>query len=308
MQRRALLRRSAALLAAGALTGCLADGSAGPGSDPGTTRATTPTTTEPTRTTTGQPRAEEPFETVAVGSRERVLDPDGNEPHAVTVTNAASAERAMTVRVRRSGENPLLRSWEWTFPAGGRVRVDLLTPATYDVAVFAGGERAGSLEVPREQFDCNSSATRATVTADGDLEVQTVSTAMGCPATVVDHSVRVVDRGCATDGDADSAAVSFDGRTVKLDGTLRAPTPGYGVAVTGFERDEVDGERTAIFTVATTEPDDEDGAGVQCTGALDYEASVTFSEGTVADSPFPGRVVVRHRRDGETVEAGSGSR
>jgi hypothetical protein len=287
MKRRALLRRSAALAAAGSVAGCLAGGS---GDDRTTT---TPRTTTDSTTTTTTERAEEPFETLSVGSREGVLDPGNNKPHAMRVINAADEPRTIDVQIRRTGDSPMILSRSWEFPARGWVQVDLLTPANYRIAVSVGGETAGTVDMERSRFDCNSSWTTVTVTADGRVAAETVSTAVACLSAVRDHSLRVTGRRCRSDGEPGEASVAFEDGTLDLSGLLVVPSPDYGAAVESVEWDRVDGESTLAVTVAATELSDDDG-GVQCVGVLDYEATLAV------DGELPGAVTVRHRSQDET--------
>lgn len=289
MKRRALLRRTAALAAAGSVAGCLAGGS-GSQSDPGGT--TTWTTTDSTTTTEDRP--DEPFETMSVGSREGVLDPDNNKPHAVTVTNAADEPRTIQVRVLGSGDAPSSRSESWEFPAGARLHVELLTPANYAVVVSVGGSEAGRVAVERSWFDCNGSVTHVTVTADGDIDAETISTALGCGSSVRDHAFEVTGRRCRSDGEPDEASVAFGDGTLDLSGLLVVPSPDYGAAVAGVEWDRLDGEPALAVTVAATKAGEGDGGGVQCVGVLDYESTLEI------DGELPGRVTVRHRSMDET--------
>lgn len=297
MNRRTLLQRTAALVAAGATAGCLAGGSDG-GSE--STRTTSTRTTTATSTTTTTERPENAFETMQVGSRDGVLDPENNRAHAVRVTNAADEPRTIGVQVRASGGNPLVESDSWELPAQAWTHVDLLTPAEYTVVVSLDGEEAGRVAVERSWFDCNASTTNVTVTADGDVESETISTTMGCGPSVRGRSLRIADTGCWTDGETESASVTFGDGALDVTGTVRVPSPDYGLAVAGVEWDLVDGPSTLAVTVATTEAG-QVGGGVQCVGAIDYEATLAV------DGGLPERVVVRHRsgdgpRDVATVD------
>jgi hypothetical protein len=295
MKRRALLKRTAALAAAGSIAGCLAGGS---GSQAEETTTSTRTTTD--STTTDPP--DDAFDAMQVGSRDGVLDPDNNRPHSVTVTNDADESRTIEVQVRSTGENPLVESDTWELPARARVHVELLAPGEYTVAVSIDGEEAGQVPVDRSWFDCNSSTTNVTVTADDDLESETISTAVACGPSVRDGSVRVTNSQCASESDADEATPTFEASSVGISGSIRVPSPGCGLEIAGVEWSHDDGTAALTVTVAATEP--EDGADMQCVGMLDYEATLTLDNGV------PDRLTVEHRSMGETkavATAGHGS-
>lgn len=293
MKRRALLQRSAALAAVGSVAGCLAGGA---GSQPETT--TTRTTTDATTTTPERP--DEPFETVEVGSRDGVLDPDNNGPHSVRVTNDADEARTVSVAVRRGDESTDLLSDSWELPGRAWVQVELLTPADYTVTVSVGGEAAGAVDVDRSWFDCNGSTTNVTVGPDGSLESETVSTAMGCPVSVRDGSIRVTASECASESDAEEATPTFEESSVGISGSIRVPSPDYGLEIAGVEWSHETEKAALTVTVAATEPEDDDSAGMQCVGMLDYDATLTFDNGV------PDRVTVEHRSMGETKAVSTG--
>ncbi len=282
------------------MAGCLAGGSGSPAER--TTRTTTTTRTRTDSTTTTPDRPDEPFETMQVGSRDGVLDPENNEPHAVTVTNAADEPRTMEVHVRRSDDSSTSERRSWEFPAHGWVRLKLLRPAEHQVSVAVDGETVGTVDVDRSYFDCNSSTTNVTVTADGDVESEMISTAMGCPTSVRDGEIRVTDSQCASESDAEEATPTFEESSVGISGSIRVSSPDYGLEIAGVEWSHETEKAALTVTVAATEPD-EDAGGVQCVGMLDYEA-------TLALDGIPDRVTVEHRSMGETKAvstAGHGS-
>lgn len=299
MNRRSVLR-TAALLAAGSAAGCLAGGS-GDGPDSTTTTTTTRTTTPDPTTTTTDESGPAVFETLTVGSREGVLDPGNNKPHEVTVVNAASEERTIRVRVRRSGDDPMLRAESRSFPADGRLRVELAKPGEYAVDVFVDDEEVGGVDVERSWFDCNSSRTTVTVAGDGEVETETISTTMACGASVRDHAFEVTDGRCRTDGEPEEASVTFGDGALELSGLLVVPSPDYGAEVASVEWERVDGGPGLVVTVATTEAG-QGGGGVQCVGALDYEATLDV------DGELPRRVTVQHRSADGTREVATATR
>lgn len=319
MKRRTLLRTVGAAVGAGTLAGCLTDDEATPGgggSDPDgadtvdPTATTDPTTTgradggttaengTETNTSTSQDEAvfgtdaDEPFESITVGSRDGVENPDDNRPHGVDVWNAAEDERTLTIAVRRGSATVLEE--EITFPGDGYLSMVLAEPADYEIPILEGDEELGVVTVERSRFDCNSSATNVDVAPDGEIRSTVISTMMACRTTgVSDPTFESAEGTCASGSAAGGrASVSFaDG--VSIDGVVQAPNPCHRATLVGVS--ETDGSVTV--TVGIEDAREEGTVCVECVGSVGYTA--TFDEGTT----LPRRVTVVHRnhRGEETV-------
>jgi len=266
-----MLARVGGVLTAGAVAGCFG----GDGADP---TETTTTTTPPAATIVAS---------ADVGDRSTVTFPENNRPVEVRVLNRSDIERAIEVIVERDGTETYDRL-DRLQPAEG-VTVRLVEPGDYTVRVRVGSTPGATIEVPRTRFDCNQSVVEATVRDGGVVETDAWSTEMACADPVVgDTSIEVTDAGCASQ-DEDEAAVGTEGETVVVTGTVITPNPCYEV---GFRSVTITDGELQIVVEAT--PAD-DGACVQCVGAIDYEARVTLEEA------LPDRVVVEHATDGEST-------
>jgi hypothetical protein len=98
---------------------------------------------------------------------------------------------------------------------------------------------------------------------------------------LVDHEFSVVDAGCGTE--TERATVTFDGDTVRVDGTTTGPNGCY----TADLADVVADEGRLDVTVTTRKRDGAE-ACVECLVEIDYEATFTF------EGSLPDRVVVAH--------------
>jgi hypothetical protein len=176
------------------------------GTDPGTTAssATPPESERPEPTATATPRP-------PVTASERVESPEADwmvplgfgrdpsvaagfvvgdpasrprdvEPHFVVVENAVDRERTVAVIVRdRAASAPALDE-ALTLPAGALAQVELAAPATYEVTVATAEGPEATVPIPASRFDCNDSATRASVDADS-VDDRLVTTTLACGTT-----------------------------------------------------------------------------------------------------------------------------
>ena len=302
MNRRELLHRGGALTTVAALSGCLGSASQSNPGNGGTTSADDP----PATTTSGEAEdgtgdgfgddfvgvrsdRDAPFSELSVGSRDGLAFPDNNRPHVVRIWNAADEPRDLLVRASRDATELLDRTVE--FDADAYLTVTLNEPGDYRVAVGVAGEVPTTFEVERGLFDCNHSTTDAGVAPDGSVETVTESTLMDCPGPQVADTEFSVGQGeCGTEN---SASVSFDAERVRIEGTVRTPTPQSDLSLGDASYDEQSG--TLALRVRETGADDPE-PGVQCVGSVPYEASVEF------EYDLPDEVAVVHEGMDETKE------
>lgn len=295
MNRRDFLHRGSVLTALAGLAGCLgsaADGSAPENRDQSPDDRTTDETTTEGESDTDfsglRSDDEEPFRTIAVGSREEVVFPDNNRPREVRVWNDADAIREISLRVVREGEPVLDRTV--AFAADAYLTVVVNEPADYRIGVGLAGADATTFELSRESFDCNSAMTDVGVLTDGRIETISMSTAMGCPGPeVADADFSTGEGACGTDH---RAAVDFVGERVRVDGAVRTATPRANLALAEANYDRETGALTV--RVRASQSDDSD-MGTQCVGEVPYETTVDF------DHDLPSKVMVVHETPEETV-------
>ncbi len=296
MKRRTLLRTVGVAVGAGTLAGCLDEQTAAPGTEPGGAGGTDPgtrTTDRPDEGTTDRPEAtpdegtgtststepaefgtdaDDPFETITVGSREGVANPDDNRPHGVNVWNAAERERTLTVAVRRGSATVLEETI--TFPADGYLSMTLAEPGDYRLPIRTDGAELGVVTVARSRFDCNSSYTNVDVTPDDELRSTVVSTMMACETTgVTDRSFESEEGTCTSGATEDgTATVSFTDDAVAVDGAIVAPNPCHRATLL----DVSEAAGTTTVTVGAVDARETGTACVECVGSVGYHA--TFGE------------------------------
>jgi len=319
MKRRTLLRAAGAALGTGTLAGCLADndGTGGPGGDgdandgetktppPGTDTPSDATDTpddgagrEETASDTAQepeqfafePEADEPVASETIGSRDGVEDPDNNRPHGVSVWNAADRERSIRVAVRRGSATVFERTL--TFPADGYLSLRLAEPGSYTVSLYAGDEHLGDVDVGRSWFDCNSSSTQVGVLEDGEVRSTTISTMVACDAEGTSPSTTFEsgEGSCAGTTTGTEATVSFGDDQLSVAGTIRAANPCHRAVLA----DVAEHDDAVTLTVGVESTSEGTTACVDCVGAVDYRATMTYGV-----TP-PSEVTVVHERRGET--------
>lgn len=113
------------------------------------------------------------------------------------------------------------------------------------------------------------------------------------PGTAAPPSVAATafDDGEGDCGGDDAATVTVSDRTVVVAGRAMTPDPCHDLALAAADYDAGDDRLTVVVAVGDEGP----GGCVECVGEVPYEARVTFDRG------LPGTVIVRHRRNGETV-------
>lgn len=125
------------------------------------------------------------YETVEIGDRDAVENPDSNRQRDVCIWNATDSPRQVDVEIV-SGEGPsdgeeihLEESYE--IPSDADVAFELLEPADYTVTVESSASGSKKrFSIGRESFDCNWHEYRVTVHPDGHLETTQISTTLGC--------------------------------------------------------------------------------------------------------------------------------
>jgi hypothetical protein len=301
MNRRELLHRGGALTTVAALPGCLGSANRSSPAD----RETTTSGSEETTTEGGaeggsetgfdgdfrgvQSDHEAAFSELSVGSRDGVAFPDYNRSHVVRIWNAADEPRDLLVRASRGATELLDRTVE--FDADAYLTVTLNEPGDYRVAVGVADEEPTTFEIERGLFDCNFSTTDVGVAPDGSVATITESTTMACPGPRVADTAFSVGQGeCGTEN---SASVAFEGDRVRVEGTVRTPTPQSDLTLGDASYDEQSG--TLTLRVRETGAGDPE-PGVQCVGSVPYEASVAF------EYALPDEVAVVHEGTKETKE------
>jgi hypothetical protein len=226
----------------------------------------------------------EPVATLTVNDRDGLSFPDNNRPHSLVLWNAVDREREVRVEWGDGRTEELERTASVAVPADGLLQVDLLLPTSYDVVVRADGDALGEHAVGRDWFDCNESASRLGLTETDLVDYGVISTAAGCPApSVADTTLSAGEGDCGTE-DQEAAVAGYGDEVVTVDATFVTPDPCHELAIADVA---YDGEtRTARIVVEATPGG---GACVECVGAIDYEATITYEQ------DFPDRVVVVHR-------------
>lgn len=298
MNRRDFLQRAGATAGVAGLAGCLGSAvdESGPGSDPANESETTG---ESDRFSGVQSDDDSPFRTISVGERDGVAFPDNNRPRTVRVWNAADAAREISLEISRDGESVLDETVE--FAADAYLKVVLNEPDDYRVAVGLADADPTVVEISRERFDCNTATIDAGVTADGRVETASVSTAAGCPLPEVASTDFSAEQGnCGTEH---SATPAFEGESVRVEGTVRAPTPrsNLSLAEATYDR-ESDALTVRVRASESDGSGDDSGMGTQCVGEVPYEATVGF------EYALPSDVAVVHETPEETVEVTRASR
>lgn len=234
------------------------------------------------------PASEDPFESVTLGSREGLDFATMVRPKALAVWNDADAERSLDVAVTRNGESTLDRTV--AFPADEWFSVRLAEPADWSVEVALDGDVVWSRSFPPSAFDCNGTTTHVAVGPDGTVETSTLSTALGCHDPVV-ASTEFERRGSDCGGE-NRANVTFDDERVTVEGTVRTPTPCYGLELAETAYDAEADELRVVVAVG----DSQDGVCTDCVGEVRYRAGVAFEHG------YPGTVVIEHESAEETTQ------
>ncbi|WP_276301613.1 hypothetical protein [Halorussus lipolyticus] len=295
MNRRAFLQRTGGLATLAGLAGCLGTTSDSPPGDDAETDETTTGAADDSTTTErfSGVRSDhgEPFRTISVGSRDAVAFPDNNRPREIRVWNAADEARDIDLQISRDAEILVDRTVE--FAADAYLEVALNEPADHSVSVGLADGNATTFGVERTSFDCNSAGTDVGVMPDGRVETMSMSTAMGCPRPKVAGTDLSVGQG--TCGKEHSASVAFEDEAVRVDGTVRTPTPDSGLELADAAYDAETGALT-LRVRATGSDNDGGGVGVQCVGEVPYEATIGFDHG------WSSSVVVVHDSMDETTE------
>lgn len=293
MNRRTFLQRTGGLATLAGLAGCLGTTSdAPPGDDAETDETTTGAADDATTTkrfSGVQSDRDEPFRTISVGSRDAVAFPDNNRPRGLRVWNADDEARDIGLQISRDAEILVDRTIE--FPADAYLEATLNEPADYSVSVGPADGNSTTFGVERASFGCNSAGTDMGVMPDGRVETMSMSTAMGCPRPTVAGTDLSVGQG--TCGKTHAASVAFEDEEVRVDGTVRTPTPDSGLELADAAYDTETGALTLRVRATGS---DGGGVGVQCVGKVPYEATIGFDHG------WPSSVVVVHDSMDETTE------
>lgn len=123
---------------------------------------------------------EDPFHSLAVGSRENVSNPNDNKPHVLAVWNAT--DEATTVKLALTADGQTILDDQYEFESGANIAIELREPGRYELVVRAG-DREEVATVERGRFDCNDSATDVAI-RDHEIESGWITTEMACSTTV----------------------------------------------------------------------------------------------------------------------------
>lgn len=183
MRRRAVLGAVSAGIAS--VAGCAASSDFGPSTEttpsPNTGTPYTPPDYPSGRGDLTEFDPEYTSEEIRVGSRERVEDPENNEPHQIRVWNATSAARTVELRITDDVEQSVVLNETYDIPANASLSVSLLEPSYYVLEIRPSETSQETLGVPRSLFDCNRSATRIGIFEDGTIKSIVISEALACP-------------------------------------------------------------------------------------------------------------------------------
>lgn len=158
---------------------------ASPTQTPSPTETSDPTSTPDDGTDELDYDSDSRYETVAIGDRDAVENPDDNRPHNVYIWNPVEAPRQIDVEIishdgSSEGEEIELEE-SYDVPGDADVAIELLEPADYMVTVGSpadGSEKRFSVD--RESFDCNWYDYQVTVHPDGHIQKTGIATTMGC--------------------------------------------------------------------------------------------------------------------------------
>lgn len=121
------------------------------------------------------------YEAVELGNRTSL--PDDVRPHKVLVWNNSVTTRAVTVHV--STDTGVVLDQRYEIPADAAVTIVLQEVDTYTVTLRTVDSDTGTtIQVQKERFDCNASATQVTITEDGEFESRVVTTWLECGSSV----------------------------------------------------------------------------------------------------------------------------
>lgn len=122
-------------------------------------------------------------DTVAIGDPNRVSDQDDNRPHTILIWNVRDEERSIIVSVDRDHASGSERVLDRGFvvPGDAAVKIDLVEPANYRVAIGADGTPdIHELREAEGNFDCNDSTTRVFVLPTDGIQSTSLTTLADC--------------------------------------------------------------------------------------------------------------------------------
>lgn len=119
-------------------------------------------------------------------------DGGSEEQHSLGLHNPT--QETWTLRAVLADSAGVLFDGVFTLEANASVNLPIAEPADYEFdASVLETDASASEAVPSEQFDCNVSSTNATVDADGELAIRTISTMIACDASADDRSTNESD-------------------------------------------------------------------------------------------------------------------
>ncbi|WP_248517679.1 hypothetical protein [Salinarchaeum laminariae] len=114
-------------------------------------------------------------------------DQPSEEQHSLGVVNPT--DETWTVRAVLSGAEGAVFDGVFTLEADTAATLPIAEPGNYDLEASVLETDASEVEsVDSDSFDCNVSSTNATVGADGQLEIRTISTMIACDVDSDDGS------------------------------------------------------------------------------------------------------------------------
>lgn len=240
---------------------------------------------------------------IVVGEPDEVPFLEAHPPHEFTLRNDGESERTVSVVVSTDDDDggdsadddggderdePLFER-EIDLGAGEERTIVLVEPRSYTVTVTTsrdGGTSESTVSdgISRRPFDCTRSRTTVTLSESGTGTESTASS-IPCPVPeVADASLAIGERACAGRTDGDDATVEFADERVRVDGTIRTPTPCHALELAGASYDEARDLLAVTVAVGEQEAD----TCADCLGAADYEAEIDL------EGRYPARVAVVH--------------
>lgn len=125
------------------------------------------------------------YETVEIGDRDAVENPDSNRQRSVCIWNATESPRQIDVEIVSDDgsrdDEEIHHEESYEVPNDADIAFELLEPANYTVTVESSADDSEKrFRINQESFDCNWHEYRVTVHPDGHLETTQIATTLGC--------------------------------------------------------------------------------------------------------------------------------
>lgn len=183
MKRRMFLATTASVLAAG----CIETGGGSPNSSNGSPQSQNRTPGGTARNNQAEDIVEyypeETYNTVTVGSRSDVSNPEQNRPRALGIWNARGEKQGVEVTVEKEidDDDQTVLDSAYTIPVDDALRIELKEPATYSVEIRVQQSGAtATVTVAEKDFTCNAATTQVAIKEDGSLPYSRISSTKYC--------------------------------------------------------------------------------------------------------------------------------